>query len=221
MQEIINVVVADDHPIILAGYQHLLESAADINVISFQNTTQGAINACINDKPDVLILDLGLPADDSDESQTHSLGGLDVIKELRLQESSTHVLIATMLDKSPVPQRAMRAGATGYLVKSEVADELLSAIRTVAKGDTYISPSIETELSSESDASELLAELSKRELDIFLLLAEGLPATEIGELTHLSPKTVHAHRANILRKLNLKNNSSIVRFALNSGLIQQ
>ena len=144
-----------------------------------------------------------------------------MIKTLAEKGIETKVLISTMLDKSPVPQRVLQAGAQGYLVKTEAADELVNAVRTVASGGQYISPSIAMELATDSEAITRIEDLSKRELQIFLLLAEGLPAVEIAEKTNLSPKTVHAHRANILRKLNLKNNSDLVRFALSSGVIQQ
>ena len=221
MRKTISVIVADDHPIILAGYKHLLEDTEDIEIIDQQRTAQGAIDACLRDTPDVLILDLGLPENDSEDAKTHSLSGLNVVNQLIQQSCTSRILVATMLDKSPVPQRVMMAGASGYLVKSEVADELLTAIRTVASGAPYISPSIAEELEYKTNPTAGLTDLSKREVDIFLLLTEGLPAVKIAEMTHLSPKTVHAHRANILRKLNLNNNSDLVRFALSSGLIQR
>jgi two-component system, NarL family, invasion response regulator UvrY len=221
MRKTISVIVADDHPIILAGYRHLLEDAEDIKIIDLQRTAQGAIDACLRTPPDVLILDLGLPVNDSADAKTHSLSGLDVVNQLIQKSCTSRILVATMLDKAPVPQRVMKAGASGYLVKSEVADELLTAIRTVASGASYISPSIAEELEYKTNPTAGISDLSKREVDIFLLLSEGLPAVKIAEMTHLSPKTVHAHRANILRKLNLKNNSELVRFALGSGLIQR
>lgn len=220
MPETITVVIADDHPIVLAGYTHLLEDDPGIKVLAQAASAQAALDCCKEHRPDVLILDLGLPSEDSD-TQTHALSGIEVIKELRAQRYDTRVLIASMLDKSPVPQRVMQAGASGYLVKSEAADELLVALRKVAAGERYISPAIEVELEKESDALERISELSKRELEIFTLLAEGLPAVQIADKTNLSPKTVHAHRANILRKLGLKNNSDLVRYALSSGNISQ
>ena len=220
MPKTISVVLADDHPIVLAGYEHLLDEDSEIRILAQTGSAEEAVDLCAEHNPDILVLDLGLPASAEDE-QTHSLGGVEVIKTLAERGANTKVLIATMLDKSPVPQRVLQAGALGYLVKTEAADELVNAIRTVASGGQYISPSIADELASESEAISRVEDLSKRELEIFLLLAEGLPAVEIAEKTSLSPKTVHAHRANILRKLSLKNNSDLVRFALSSGVIQQ
>jgi len=220
MPKHIRVVIADDHPIILAGYQHLLEDDTDIEVIATTGSARTAVELCIEKQPDILILDLGLPKDSGDDT-THSLEGVDVMRQLEQNGVKTRVLIATMLDKSPIPQRVLQAGAAGYLVKTEAADELTSAIRTLASGGQYISPSVAAELSKDSEAISRIENLSKRELEIFLLLASGLPAVTIGNKTNLSPKTVHAHRANILRKLNLNNNSDLVRFALASGVIQQ
>lgn len=220
MPKTISVVLADDHPIVLAGYEHLLDEDSEIDILAQTSSVNDAISLCVEHNPDILVLDLGLPASEGDD-QTHSLGGMEVIKALAEKGSDTKVLIATMLDKSPVPQRVLKAGARGYLVKTEAANELTNAIRTVASGGQYISPSIANELATESEAISRIEGLSKRELQIFLLLAEGLPAVDIAEKTSLSPKTVHAHRANILRKLSLKNNSDLVRFALSSGVIQQ
>ncbi len=220
MPKTISVVLADDHPVVLAGYQHLLDEDSEIHILAQTGSVDDAVDLCIEHNPDILVLDLGLPASKGDD-QTHSLGGMEVIKALAEKGSDTKVLISTMLGKSPVPERVLKAGAHGYLVKTEAADALANAIRTVASGGQYISPSIANELATESDAISRIEELSKREVQIFLLLAEGLPAVEIAEKTSLSPKTVHAHRANILRKLSLKNNSDLVRFALSSGVIQQ
>ena len=216
----ITVVIADDHPIVLAGYTHLLEAEPQIKVLAQATSAQAALESCRLHNPDILILDLGLPSRASD-TQTHALSGIEVVKELRAKHSSTRVLVASMLDKTPIPQRVLQAGASGYLVKSEAADELLIAIRKVAKGESYVSPAIEAELKSEPNALDRIGDLSKRELEIFTLLAEGLPAVQIAEKTNLSPKTVHAHRANILRKLGLKNNSDLVRYALSTGSITQ
>jgi len=220
MTKSITLVIADDHPIVLAGYTHILEDEEGIEVLALANNAQSAIERCMTHRPDILVLDLGLP-EDSDHAQIHSLSGIEVIKQLSSLKIPTRVLIATMLDKTPVPQRVMQAGACGYLVKSELADELIVAIKEVAAGGTYLSPSIAAELLKEADAPDRLKELSKRELEIFTLLAEGLPAVEIANKTSLSPKTVHAHRANILRKLGLKNNSDLVRYALSIGSIAQ
>jgi len=220
MDKPITVVIADDHPIVLAGYTHILEGEEGVEVLAQVESAQAAIDCCNRHNPDVLVLDLGLP-EDSDNPQIHSLSGIDVIKQLQAQQSPIKVLIATMLDKSPVPQRVMQAGASGYMVKSELADELLVAITTVAEGGRYLSPSIEASLSEQADSADRLQDLSKRELEIFTLLAEGLPAVEIATKTSLSPKTIHAHRANILRKLGLKNNSDLVRYALSVGSITQ
>ena len=220
MPKTISVVLADDHPIVLAGYEYLLEDEGGVHIIAQTGSSDEAISLCVEHEPDILVLDLGLPESEGNE-QTHSLGGIGVIKTLAEKGIETKVLISTMLDKSPGPQRVLQAGAQGYLVKTEAADELVNAVRTVASGGQYISPSIAMELATDSEAITRIEDLSERELQIFLLLAEGLPAVEIAEKTNLSPKTVHAHRANILRKLNLKNNSDLVRFALSSGVIQQ
>ena len=220
MPEIIRIILADDHPIVLAGYQHILEEESDIFILGTASSAAEALNLSQEHEPDILLLDLGLPETTS-QDPTHSLGGIEVIHKIDKQRLNTRILIATMIDRAPIPQRAMQAGAHGYLVKTEAADELVNAIRTVASGGIYLSPSIAPEITSTSSAESSIDNLSKRELEIFILLADGLPAVSIAEKTSLSPKTVHAHRANILRKLNLKNNSDLVRFALASGVMQQ
>lgn len=216
----VSIVLADDHPIVLAGYQHILEEEPRFQILAQAVSISDAIDLCVEHRPDILILDLGMPATESGE-QSQSLAGIEVIQALKARKIGTKVLISTMLDKSPVPQRLFKAGVMGYLVKTEAADELCNAVRTVASGGKYVSPSIAEELAQDGSAQTRIEDLSKRELQIFMLLAEGLPAVEIAEKTKLSPKTVHAHRANILRKLNLKNNSDLVRFALSSGVLQQ
>ncbi|KDE39447.1 MAG: response regulator [Nitrincola lacisaponensis] len=212
----IRILLVDDHSIIRAGYQQILEKHPEISVVAEAETGQCAVNACIKYRPDVVVLDLSIPFKVASE-EVSSACGLETIRRIMALGLHTRLLVLTAMCNEPYPSQAVTAGATGYLTKHCAPDELISAVQAVSKGQSYFSAAVLNEMNVGTEAQSPLAGLSKRELEVFSMLAESFPVAQIAESLCLSPKTVHAHRANILRKLKLKNNAELVKLAVRSG----
>lgn len=213
----IRLLLVDDHSIIRAGYRQILQKHRDISVIAEADTGQCAVEACQKYRPDLVVLDLSIPFKASSE-EVSSACGLETIRRIVALKLHTKLLVLTAMSNEPFPSQAVTAGASGYLTKHCAPDELVKAVKSVAKGDTYFSAAIRGEMSLEGEGGSPLAGLSKRELEVFSMLAESFPINQIAESLCLSPKTVHAHRANILRKLKLKNNAELVKLAVRYGV---
>ena len=238
----IHILLADDHDILRAGLRALLDTAADMVVAGEVSTGLEAVSETIRLSPTVVLMDISLPG----------LDGIEACRQIRQQVPQTRVLILTMHETPSYLLLAIRAGASGYLIKRTAATELLSAIRAVARGETCFpvlvtapgfagaatrppvvggapvaAESIRTDevtSQSEGQAENHAVEdpqhpLSARELEVLPLVAEGLTSQEIASRLQLSVKTVQAHRAAIMEKLNLRNVADLVRYAIRRGLI--
>ena len=173
-------------------------------------------------RPDILVLDLSMPG----------MGGLETTLELKKRGNSTRILILTQFAEAIYLRRLLEAGANGYVLKSARGEELLSAIRAVTSGGTYIDPSLATSFlstqlpgiaepeSSLASSEEAYAKLTARERQILKMIAEGLANKEIATSLNLSVKTVMAHRVNLMDKLGIHNRSKLIQFAIKVGLIQ-
>ena len=213
----IRILLVDDHSIIRAGYRQILQKHRDISVIAEAETGQCAVDCCRQHRPDVVVLDLSIPFNSSSD-EVSSACGLETIRKITALKLHTKLLVLTAMCNEPFPSQAVTAGASGYLTKHCAPEELVTAVKTVAKGGAYFSAAILNEMNPNSQGSSPLACLSKRELEIFSMLSESFPINQIAESLCLSPKTVHAHRANILRKLKLKNNAELVKLAVRFGI---
>jgi DNA-binding NarL/FixJ family response regulator len=204
------VLLVDDHPIVRQGLALLIDREPDLCVCGEAEGAHSAFHAIATLCPDIVVLDISLSGPD----------GLDVLKELRLKTSSLAVLILSMHDESIYAERAMRAGANGYIMKQEATEKVLVAIRRILQGDVYLSDRLTTTMlqhyvrgSSPSKLSPLV-NLTDRELEVFRLIGEGHATRQIADELHLSVKTIESYQAHIKEKLALRNARELVQHAI-------
>ena len=204
----IRVVIAEDHTLIREALVRMLEESKKIDVVGQAATGAEAIAQVARHKPDVLLLDVTMPEKD----------GIQALAELSAVDVPTRTLMLTMHEDEAHGVRAMRAGAAGYVKKSANIDELLDAIDRINRGEQVVPAEIEAALARKR--SEHPAQiLSQREFQVMSYLAAGKTNREIAELLTISVKTVDTHRGHVLKKLRLRNNSDITRFAIQNGLM--
>jgi two-component system invasion response regulator UvrY len=204
----IRVVIAEDHTLIREALVRMLEESKKIDVVGQAATGAEAIAMVARHKPDVLLLDVTMPEKD----------GIQALAELSAVDSPTKTIMLTMHEDEAHGVRAMRAGAAGYVKKSANIDELLDAIDRINRGEQVVPAEIEAALARKR--SEHPAQiLSQREFQVMSYLAAGKTNREIAELLTISVKTVDTHRGHVLKKLRLRNNSDITRFAIQNGLM--
>src|SRR5580704_14385192 len=213
----IGVLIADDHAILRTGLRMLIDAQPDMRVIAEAQNGDEAIQAARKTMPDVVILDITMP----------ERGGLHAIGEILRNNASVHILLLTMHEEPAYLRTALAAGASGYVLKKSVDADLLSAIRAVYRGRTYVDSELAEVLVRDafSDGipdragSAARSVLSDRELQVLKLVAEGFSSREISEQIYVSTKTVETYRARFAEKLGLKSRAQIVRYALNLGLL--
>src|SRR3954462_3049275 len=216
--DLIRVIIADDHAVVRTGLRAVLGSAKDIEVIGEAKTGVEAVAMAERYKPDVVIMDLGMP----------ELDGAAATKEIVAKGLAARVLVLTMQSEEDYLVPLMEAGAAGYLVKSAADRELVDAVRAVAHGDVYVRPAAArvlarnlTKKDPEKANRERFEKLTQREQDVLRLVAQGYSAPEIGERLYISPKTVDTYKQRIHEKLGLAHRSDYVQFALKLGLLAQ
>jgi two-component system response regulator NreC len=215
--EQIRVLIADDHAILRAGLRMLIDAQPDMHVVAEAQDGLQAIKATEDKKPDVVILDVTMP----------NLGGLNAISELVKVSDSVRILLLTMHEETAYVRTALMAGASGYVLKKSVDADLLSAVRAVHKGRTYVDAGLANSLVRDAfpqqrrqRAGEGQANmLSDRELQVLKLVAEGFSSREIAERIYVSTKTVETYRGRFAEKLGLQSRADIVRYALELGLL--
>jgi two-component system invasion response regulator UvrY len=208
----IKILVVDDHTLVRDGLCRLLDGESDMEVVGQAGSGHKAVELSRDRKPDVVLLDYSLP----------DLDGLETTRQIVGLQLGIRILILTMYANEEYATRLIRAGAAGFLVKAASTDELLGAIRKVARKGVYVSPSIMEKMvsrmgQSPEDAPESV--LSDREMQVLLRLAKGSTTREVSGSLNLSVSTVETYRSRILEKLNLRNNSDLTRFAIRRGLI--
>jgi DNA-binding NarL/FixJ family response regulator len=208
----IRVVIVDDHEVVREGLSRLIDAEGDLKVAGVVGGGHEGVRLCRELKPDVVVLDYGLP----------DLDGLEVTRQIVDLQLGTRVLVLTMHASEEYATRVIQAGAKGFVVKVASASELLSAIRKVAGGGVYVSPEILEKMvvrmgQPVNEIPESI--LSNRELQVLVHLATGSTSREVAQALNLSPSTVDTYRARVLEKLNLRNNSDMTRFAIRRGLI--
>jgi DNA-binding NarL/FixJ family response regulator len=200
------VLIVDDHPMVRLGLAELIGRESDLAVCGEAGKASQAIQMLEEARPDVVLVDISL----------EDMSGLDLVHLIRQQDPSLRVLVCSMHSEELYAERALRAGASGYVCKSEGSQQVLEAIRTVLKGKVRLSEGAsERVLASMADYGEVptgprVERLSNRELEIFELIGQGKTSRQIAEELHLSIKTVDAHRQKIKTKLNLQNASELV-----------
>jgi len=210
----IRVLLADDHSIVRAGLRRLVEDAGDMVVVAEAADGREAIRKVREASPDVAVIDLSMPGMD----------GLEVVGHLRAHDPKLPVLILTMHEEEQYAIRALAAGAMGYVTKRSAAEQLLAAIRKVHAGKRYVTEAMAESLAMRvargGKGQSLLDTLSNREMQILKRLAQGQTNREIAEDYHISVKTVDTYRGRLLRKLNLRNNAELTRFAIQNRVVE-
>jgi two-component system invasion response regulator UvrY len=208
----IRVLVVDDHTLVRAGLCRLLDSEEGIEVVGETGSGREAVELCQKLKPDVVLLDYNLP----------DMDGLETTSRIIPLKTGARILILTMYANEEYAIRVIRAGASGFVVKGASPEELLSAVRKVARKGSYITPSIMDKMvgrMGQPDGETPESGLSDREMQVLIRLARGSTTREVAEELCLSISTVETYRSRILEKLNLRNNSDLTRFAIRRGLI--
>ncbi len=216
MTDEIRVVVVDDHTLMRQGLVGLLDEEPDLVVVGQAGDAPGALEVIEAARPDVVLMDVGLP----------EVSGLDLTAQVRGLVPETRVLIVTMYEREEYLFEALRAGASGYVLKGADVKDLLTAVRTVARGETYVYQSLTGKLvadylsriESGGDRTDYDG-LSEREREVLALIAEGLTTAQIAEQLYLSPHTVQTHRDHIMTKLNLHSRVALTRYAIRKGLV--
>jgi two-component system invasion response regulator UvrY len=209
----IKILIADDHGIIRKGIKQILSRTSDIEVTAEASTGQEALEKIWTSHIDLVILDISLPG----------RNGLEILKQIKSQKPKLPVLILSMYPEEQYAVRVLRAGASGYLTKESDKNELVEAIRRIAEGKKYITPSLAEKLASELEPSNdkaLHERLSDREYHILCLIAKGKSSNEIAEELALSVKTVSTHRARVLEKMGMKSNAELTYYAVQSKLVE-
>jgi len=211
---IYKIIIADDHEIVRSGVKFTIESQENFYIEDEASSFSELIGLLSQKSYDFLILDLNL----GDKN------GIPSIREISDQFNELPILILSMFPEDPYALQSIQAGASGYLNKKMVSEELIHAINSIIEGKTYIDPSYMetlpygTSLGKTSKSS--VESLSKREFEVYSLIASGISSKEIAEKLALSPKTVSTYRTRILEKLSLSNNSQLIHFALQNSLGQ-
>lgn len=201
----IRILLVDDHPVILEGLSALLARAQGIEVVARAETGAAAVQAYAQHRPDVVLLDLGLP----------DIGGIEVIDRIRRIDARARVLVLTLRSGSMDVQRAVQAGCRGYLLKNARREELLNAITMVHRGERHFPAAIARRMAQRSSAETL----STREIEVLNLVAAGRRDKEIAATLALSVPTVKTHLRNILAKLGVSSRSQAIIAGLESGAI--
>jgi DNA-binding NarL/FixJ family response regulator len=209
----VRVLIADDHGIVRSGLRLLLERQPDIEVVGEAADGAEARELAIRERPDLAILDVRMP----------KLTGLQVTRELKRQAPEVAVLILSMHDDERYLFEALKAGASGYVLKTQADADLLEAIRAVERGEPFLTPTAQQALIKdvlERGREPGEEDLTPREEEIVKLVAEAHTTKEIAEILHLSEKTVENHRGNAMRKLGMRDRVELVRYAIRRGLIE-
>ena len=217
MTKKIRVVVVDDHTLMRQGLVGLLDESPDIVVIGQAGDAATALDVIEAAKPDVVLMDVGLPG----------VSGLELTARVKRSVPDTQVLVVTMYEREDYLFEALRAGASGYVLKGADINDLLTAVRTVAQGETYLYQSLTGKLVADylsriDDGADRKGYegLSEREREVLSLIAEGLTTAQIADKLFLSPHTVQTHRDHLMTKLNLHSRVALTKYAILKGLIK-
>lgn len=209
------VLIADDHTMVRESLVSVLQAAGDVQVVAQAADGIEAVELAMQTRPDVVVADLSMPR----------LNGLEVVRRLRKALPQTRVLVLTMHGEDEYVLQAVRAGASGYLVKDSAAAELLSALRSLHAGRGHFGPQAAQALAEqfhrpERPLDDPYGRLTQREREVFHLIAEGMTTKDIAQRLGISAKTAENHRGRVLDKLDVRNTAELVRYALRKGLVE-
>jgi DNA-binding NarL/FixJ family response regulator len=211
------VFVVDDHPIVRQGLTLLINRESDLTVSGEAEDAQTVMQAVMAARPDILVVDISLNGPD----------GLDLLKEVRMRYPDLPVLILSMHDESIYAERALRAGAQGYIMKQEATEKVLVALRRILSHEIYVSERIANRMlqryigSRNTGGPPSIADLTDRELEVFRLIGEGHSTRQIAEELHISVKTVESYQAHIKEKLSLRSARELVQHAIQWNITEK
>jgi DNA-binding NarL/FixJ family response regulator len=209
----VRILVADDHGIVRAGIRLLLERQAGLDVVAEAADGVDAVERALAVRPNLCILDVGMPR----------MTGLQAAREIRSQLPETRVLMLSMHDDERYLFEALKAGASGYVLKREADQDLVGAVRAVGRGEAFLTNAAERSIIRQwmaDGADGPAVPLTPREEEVVKLIAEAHTNAQIAETLHVSEKTVESHRANLLRKLGMRDRVELVRYAIRRGLVE-
>jgi DNA-binding NarL/FixJ family response regulator len=207
------VLIADDHGIVRTGIRLLLERQPDVEVVGEAADGVEAVEQALARRPDLCILDVGMP----------KMTGLQAAREIRSHVPEARVLMLSMHDDERYLFEALKAGASGYVLKREADQDLVGAMRAVGRGEAFLTNAAERSLVRQwmdEGAEGPAVPLTPREEEVVKLIAEAHTNAQIAEILHLAEKTVESHRANVLRKLGMRDRVELVRYAIRRGLVE-
>jgi len=208
-EKLVRLLLVDDHAVVREGLERILARCADLDVVGVAERGEEAITLAGQLAPDVVLLDLSLP----------DMHGLEVLSRLRVSKKPPRVLVLTVHDDDAIVLDAVRAGADGYVLKTATREELLAAIRKVAAGGKSFDAVVVAALMRSAAGAEPTATLTKRELDVLRLVAEGLTNKEIGARLFVSADTINGHLDSVYHKLGVSDRAHAVAVALRRGLV--
>jgi two-component system invasion response regulator UvrY len=208
----IRVLITDDHPVVRRGIRQILEDEDKISLIHEAGNGKELIDKLNEQEYDVILLDISLPG----------RSGLDLISQIKKTQQSAAILMLSIYSEEVYAIKALKYGASGYLIKTSAPEELLSAIYKVSKGERYISISLAEKLAESllSETDRPLQTLSARELEVLNLFASGKTVVQIASELSLSPKTISTYRERLMAKLKLKTTADLIRYAIMEGIPQ-
>jgi len=213
VQDKIKICIVDDHPIFRDGLIHILNSDINIEVTEQVGTAKELFEVLEQSESNFLILDLSLP----------DMSGIEVLGQLKSKEFFIPTLVLTMFSDKHYVIRALEAGALGFLTKDKTSKYLIQAVKSVAKGEKYISPELEEKLQKNLEGNELILShkrLSKREFEVFVLLAKGYEVHSIANQLDINSKTISTYKIRIMKKLELTSIGEIVRYAIDNNIVE-
>jgi DNA-binding NarL/FixJ family response regulator len=209
----VRLLIADDHGVVRGGLKLLLDRQPDMEVVGEAADGVEAVTETLRRRPDLAILDVAMPR----------MTGLQATREIKSVAPDVDVLILSMHDDERYLFEALKAGASGYVLKHEADHDLVAAVRAVTRGESFLTNSAQRALVRtwmEDESAGPREPLSPREQEVLKLIAEAHTNREICEILHLAEKTVESHRANILRKLGMRDRVELVRYAIRRGLVE-
>ncbi len=212
MKEKIKVIIADDHPLFRRGLKNAFSETPDIEVVHEAESGDDLLKKIPGSNLNVVLMDVAMPGKT----------GLDLLKQLRDEQPKLPVLVLTVYPEEHYAVRYFKAGASGFITKESSTDQIYAAVRKVANGGKFASPEITEKLAFDFGKSDrpLHENLSDREHQVFMMLAEGESPTDIGKILSLSVKTISTHRSRILDKMQMKKNAELIHYAISHRLLQ-
>lgn len=209
----IDLLIADDHQVLLDGFQSIFQSIPDIQVIGTAHNGQEVLETVEINQPHVILLDIAMPI----------MNGVETCKRVHRKYPGIKIIALSMHDQTSYVKRMFQFGASGYLLKNDSAETIESAVRIVMEGEKYLSPKLEKQLGSSALFGESLPKsdegITEREIDVLKLLANGYTDSEMADQLFLSKHTINSHRKRLLAKFNAKNSAELIKICIEKGLI--